>query len=145
MRHLLLTCALLVAGCMNAPDAPSSNAALPPPSAENVTLTLRAEDDGRTVDVAVGTRIAVALVGVPTAGYLWAPAKTPAFLAPAETLGGATVPEQSEPGFAGGNHWEVSVFSVTGPGRGALVLEQRRPWETNEPASARFAVTIVAR
>ncbi len=36
------------------------------------------------------------------------------------------------------------MFAATGPGSGELVLEQRRPWETNEPPAHTFRVTIVA-
>jgi inhibitor of cysteine peptidase len=37
------------------------------------------------------------------------------------------------------------MFAATGPGEGELLIEQRRPWETNEPATNTFRVTIVAR
>ena len=37
------------------------------------------------------------------------------------------------------------MFSATAAGTGELVIEQRRPWETDEPASDTFRVTIVAR
>jgi inhibitor of cysteine peptidase len=36
------------------------------------------------------------------------------------------------------------MFSATAPGTGELVIEQRRPWETTEPASQTFRVTITA-
>jgi hypothetical protein len=39
----------------------------------------------------------------------------------------------------------VTVFEVKGPGKADLVFEQRRPWETDQPASATFRVTIDAR
>ena len=83
-------------------------------------------------------------MGVPTAGYVWQAKQVPAFLSAAGETSGNTTSAQNQPGFAGGNHWEVLMFSATAAGSGDLVLEQRRPWETNEPASQTFRVTIVA-
>lgn len=136
-------CAPVQEGKGEAPMASSS--ALPAPTPSDVTLRIDASKNGQTVEVAVNQRFAVELVGVPTAGYLWAPVQVPAFLTRAGEAGGNTTRAQSQPGFTGGNHWEVFMFAATAPGAGELVLEQRRPWETSEPASDTFRVTIVAR
>ena len=148
MRVISMTAAL--AACAPAaqdqekmPVSASQN--LPAPTPADVTLRIDASRNGQTIEVPVGQRFAVELVGVPTAGYLWAPAKTPSFIARAGEAGGNTTTAQSQPGFAGGNHWEVFVFTATAPGSGELVLEQRRPWETSEPPSDIFRVIIVAR
>jgi predicted secreted protein len=110
------------------------------------TLRLTAADKGRTVQVPVGSTFSVELVGVPTAGYLWAVASKPAFLSDPREVSGNTTTAQSKPGFAGGSHWEVFAFDVKGAGEGALKLEQRRPWEPKtEPASDTFTVTLTAR
>lgn len=114
------------------------------PTPGDVTVRIAQQQNGQTVTVAVNQRFAVELIGVPTAGYVWEPKQVPAFLTRAGEATGDTVPEQREPGYAGGNHWEVFMFAATGPGTGELVLEQRRPWETNEPANQTFRVTIVA-
>jgi predicted secreted protein len=53
--------------------------------------------------------------------------------------------QQSQPGFTGGNHWEVTMFVATQAGEGEIVMEQRRPWETNEPPVDVFRVTVMAR
>jgi hypothetical protein len=37
------------------------------------------------------------------------------------------------------------MFTANAPGEGELVFEQRRPWETSEPPSQTFQVTIRAR
>lgn len=115
------------------------------PTPSDVATRITAEQNGQTINVGVNQRFAVELIGVPTAGYVWQPAQMPAFITRAGEATGNTVPQQSQPGYAGGNHWEVLMFSATGPGTGELVIEQRRPWETNEPAAAVFHVTIVAR
>ena len=118
---------------------------VPAPVPGNVEVRIDASRNGQSVEVAVNQRFSVALVGVPTAGYLWAPAQVPAFIARAGEASGNTTREQSQPGFAGGNRWEVFVFAASAPGRGELVLEQRRPWATNEPPADTFRVTIAAR
>lgn len=90
-------------------------------------------------------RFAVELVSVPTAGYVWAPAQLPAFVTRAGEASGDTTQAQSQPAFVGGNHWEVLMLVATAPGTGELVLEQRRLWESDEPATDVFQLTIVAR
>lgn len=108
-------------------------------------MQITAADAGKTIAVPVGASFAVQLVGVPTAGYIWAVAQKPSFLSDPREYGGNTTAAQSQPGFTGGNHWEVFAFDARSPGEGKLKLEQRRPWEpTTEPASNTFSVTIKA-
>ena len=148
MRVLLMAAAL--AACAPAQEAkeetaPVSNQAVPAPTPDDVAVRINAAQNGQTVEVGVNQRFAVELVGVPTAGYVWTPAQLPAFVTRAGEATGNTSQAQSQPGFTGGNHWEVLMFVASGPGTGELVLEQRRPWESNEPATDVFRVTIVAR
>lgn len=123
----------------------ATGGALPAPVAADVGIVIGAAQEGQKIDVEVGRRFAVALVGVPTAGYLWAPLAAPDFLSRAGEGSGPTTAAQNQPGFTGGSHWEILYFVATGPGEGQLVLAQRRPWETTEPATDSFAVTIRAR
>lgn len=149
MRMGLIAVALVLAACTQAQEAkteaPVANNAVPAPTPQDVTVRITAAQAGQMVEVAVGQRFAVELVGVPTAGYVWAPAQVPAFVTRAGEASGNTSQAQSQPGFTGGNHWEVLMFSATAAGTGELVMEQRRPWETNEPPNDTFRVTIVAR
>ena len=150
MRIVLLAGALFAVSCAPAPreeeaPAPVTNSAVPAPTPTDVVVRINAAQAGQSVEVGVNQRFAVELVGVPTAGYVWQPAQVPDFLTRAGEASGNTTQAQSQPGFTGGNHWEVLMFAATGPGSGELVLEQKRPWETNEPANATFRVTIVAR
>ena len=147
IRVLLMAAAL--AACTPAQEAkeeaaPVTNQAVPAPTPEDVTVRITAAQAGQTIEVGVNQRFAVELVGVPTAGYVWTPAQLPAFVTRAGEASGNTTQAQSQPGFVGGNHWEVLMFVATAPGTGELVIEQRRPWESNEPASQTFRVTIVA-
>jgi inhibitor of cysteine peptidase len=127
------------------PAPAANNGALPAPTPSDVAVRINEAQDGQTVEVVVGQRFAVELVGVPTAGYVWEVAQTPAFVTRAGEASGNTVAAQNQPGYAGGNHWEVTMFAATAPGTGELVMEQRRPWESSEPANRTFRVTIVAR
>jgi inhibitor of cysteine peptidase len=116
---------------------------IPPPRVDGVVRDVQAADAGAEVVLTVGQRLSVSLSGVPTAGYLWAPQGTPVFLEKVAETGGPTTTAQFLPGFAGGNHWEVTVFEAKAVGEGELVMVQRRPWEdTAEPDAATFKVKV---
>jgi inhibitor of cysteine peptidase len=118
---------------------------LPPPKVDGVVKTLGAEDAGKPFELKVGEKIAVALSGVPTAGYVWAAATPPAWVKATEGPGGAISSAQFLPGFAGGNHWEVVVFEAVAAGEGEITLAQRRPWEdAAEPDASTFKFTLKA-
>ena len=103
---------------------------LPAPTVTGVIRTLTETDAGASVDMKVGEKISVALVGVPTAGYVWGASAPPAFIKATDGPGGATSTAQFTPGFAGGSHWEVVVIEAVAAGEGEITLAQRRPWET---------------
>lgn len=145
MTKLFAACAALALGACAATSDPAAtpSQSLAAPTPADVATTIGAADNGKIV--AVGAKIAVELVGVPTAGYLWRVVEKPAFLEAAGEYGGPTSSAQLEPGFAGGNHWEAFAFTVIAAGEGALKLEQRRPWEDDtEPATDAFSITIAA-
>ena len=144
---LLAACAPTTTSPSPDPQPPPQNMgnrSLPAPTPSDVTIHITAAQDGQQVQVGVNQRFAIELVGVPTAGYQWAPAQLPAFIARAGDASAPTIAAQNQPGFAGGNHWEVTMFAATGPGTGDIVMEQRRPWETKAPPAHTFRVTIVA-
>ena len=118
---------------------------LPPPTVDGVARTLTIEDAGKSVDVKVGEKVAVALSGVPTAGYVWAASAPPAWVKATEGPGGSTTTSQYLPGFTGGNHWEVVVFEAVAAGEGEITLAQRRPWEdAAEPDASTFKFRLKA-
>lgn len=121
-----------------------ANNSVPAPTPNDVAVRITQEQNGQTVNVGVNQRFAIELVGVPTAGYVWAPATVPAFITRAGEASGNTTQAQSQPRFTGGNHWEVTILTATAAGTGEIVMEQRRPWETNEPANQTFRITIHA-
>lgn len=151
IRTVLFTAALALAACTPAQEAkheetpPVANNAVPAPTPSDVVTHITAEQNGQIVNVGVNQRFAIELVGVPTAGYVWAPAQIPTFVTRAGEASGNTTQAQSQPGFTGGNHWEVTMFSATAAGSGDIVMEQRRPWEdASQAPTATFRVTIVA-
>ena len=148
MKKIALTAvAIILAACASkdAPDGTAQYKSLAAPTPEGVATVIAASSDGQNVTVKKGTKIAVELVGTPTAGYLWRIAEKPAFLDAAGEYGGPTSSAQLEPGFAGGNHWEAFVFAVTGTGEGELRFQQGRAWEEGPDADgAAFSVLIVA-
>lgn len=112
---------------------------LPAPKVEGVVRALEEKDAGTSVEMKVGEKISVALVGIPTAGYVWGAASPPAFIEATDGPGGATSTAQFTPGFAGGSHWEVVVVEAVAAGEGEITLAQRRPWETTaEPDAKTF-------
>jgi len=108
------------------------------------TVTLRADDAGRVVEVPVGEPFAVELLSLPSTGYRWAPSELPGFLTHLDAMAWPTASAQSL-GLVGGSHREVHQFQARTAGTGALVLEQRRPWELNAPPVETFSVTIEAK
>lgn len=112
---------------------------LPAPTVDGVVRALEEKDAGASVEMKVGEKISVALVGIPTAGYVWGVTSPPAFIKATDGPGGATSTAQFTPGFAGGSHWEVVVVEAVSAGEGEITLAQRRPWETTaEPDSKTF-------
>jgi predicted secreted protein len=152
IRSVFVVAALVLAACAPAQQAKeeaapvaNTNSGVAAPTPSDVTVRITAEQNGQIVNVAVDQRFAIELVGAPTAGYVWAPAQVPAFITRAGEASGNTTQAQSQPGFVGGNHWEVSMFAATAAGTGEIVMEQRRPWEgASEAPNQTFRVTIVA-
>jgi predicted secreted protein len=149
---MLLALAGALAGCTpkmndgNASQQSGTGNSVPAPIPASVAVRITQADAGQTRIVPVGTPFSVQLVGVPTAGYRWQVVESPEFLSEPTSTSGNTTTEQAQPGFTGGQHWEVFTFTATRVGRGNLRLEQRRPWEpATEPAAQSFDVTIEVR
>lgn len=144
--RLFAAAIFFLASCAgSAPQSPADeHSSLAAPTPDGVALVITESDDGQNVTIKVGRTIAVELIGVPTAGYMWTPTETPAFLEAAGDYGGPTSSAQLEPGFAGGSHWEGFLFKAKAAGEGALRFEQRRPWEDDEPPVDEFSIYLFA-
>jgi predicted secreted protein len=124
---------------------PQQHQSLAAPTPADVAMKITGEKKGENVSVKVGTKIAVELVGVPTAGYMWTVVDLPSFLEAVGEYGGPTSSAQLEPGFAGGNHWEGFVYAVKAAGEGEFRFAQRRAWEgEEEPPADEFSVYLFA-
>jgi len=56
---------------------------------------------------------------------------------------GPTISAQNQPGYTGGNHWEVLVVEAVKTGEGDVVLAMRRPWENkSDPDAEKFTVKV---
>lgn len=98
---------------------------------------------GGEVALKVGETLRIELESVPTAGYVWILGETPAFMAPAGEGGRATDPaNQSLPGFTGGNHYLSFDFTAAAPGTGKFTLTEGRPWESDEPPTDTYDLTV---
>jgi len=144
MRTLLLALTLALTACAVEDDLPAPTSDdVSAPTPEGISLRIGKADEGRSFEVPVGETFAVELIGIPTAGYEWVVSDLPGFLIEADKYVGPTIKEQSEPGFTGGNHWEVQAFTATKEGSGDLVLVQKRAWE--EEIDQDFRVTVTAK
>ncbi len=134
---------ILNTGTIKASHCTPVSREVPPPKIDGAVKDIRADAAGSTVEIRVGERFSISLSGVPTAGYVWAPDKVPPFLNKVAEAGGPTSTAQFQPGFAGGNHWEVLGFEATKAGEGELELVQKRPWEDKaDPSDQRFKVKV---
>lgn len=145
MRAVFFLLALAACAPALKPEPAVTGQSLAAPTPSGVTHRITAAQAGQVVQLPVGQRVAIELVGTPTAGYVWAPAALPAFLTRVAETSGPTTQAQRQPGFAGGNHWEVLILEARAAGRGEVRMEKRRPWESGEPPVETFTVTIEAR
>lgn len=99
--------------------------------------------DGTGTMLQRGATLRIELSTVPTAGYIWQVVSAPPFL---ELTGEGTRPTdpaaQDMPGFTGGNHYMSFDFYARSEGTGDIVLEERRPWEDDQPPSDTYTLTV---
>jgi predicted secreted protein len=100
-------------------------------------VRLGPEDAGRTVTVAAGDRLVLALPEIPGTGYTWQVEALPA---------GAAVREEryeqaAGTGIGGGSR---HVFVLDPGAGGPLRLRHGRPWQGDEGVSDRYELTVLA-
>ncbi len=103
---------------------------------------LAAADNGKTVNVQVGSQILIDLEGNPSTGYNWEAKDLDANL-----LQQVGEPEfkSSNPGLVGSGGSITLTFKVLKAGTTSLNLVYHRPWETDVAPIATFSVTIVSK
>lgn len=98
---------------------------------------------GGEVALKVGDTLRIELESIPTAGYVWILGETPAFMGPAGEGGRPTDPAHQElPGYTGGNHYLSFDFTAKAPGTGKFTLTEGRPWESDEPPTDTYELTV---
>lgn len=112
-------------------------------AAEAGVVYAGADKKGQTLSMKVGETLRIELVSIPTAGYVWTVAEAPAFMeAAGETTRPTDPAHQNLPGFTGGNHYLGFDFVAKSPGSGTFRLTEGRPWETDEPPSDTYELTV---
>jgi len=103
------------------------------------TVTLGAQDDGRTITLGGDDTLIIELEGNPTTGFSWeVEAVDDAVLAPQGDAGYTA----SETGLVGSGGVFSFTFKAASRGETALQLVYHRSWENVAPADA-FGVTVV--
>src|SRR5262245_45530297 len=97
---------------------------------------LSATDDGRAIALLIGETFTVTLPSNPATGYCWTIASVDRAV-----LGFLCHSHVKEVVCADGHGQEVWELKALSPGRAALSMEYRRPWE-NGAAHATFKVTV---
>lgn len=119
MRALFVAAALAL---FSAPALAQTTPVAAPLPDRAVAVT--AEDNGRTVDVDIGTPfVAVQLQRNPSAGTSWSVAAQPNIVNDPEQLSGPTV-TSSRP-IMGAPVWQVFAFPMTTVGQGEITLEKK--------------------
>jgi predicted secreted protein len=128
---------LLIAsgGCTHdAPPPVDAAGGVPSSSADTV---VRLDDDGKTIEVAQGTRVVFKLAASSGTGYAWVAAPVDASVLAAQ---GERAVERSADA-PGAPKLDVLRFLAKGPGMVVVQLDLKRPWG-DEPAVKTIKVTI---
>ena len=119
---LALTGAVVLAGC----------------AASTVRIT--SEDAGKQVTLATGQTLEVTLSSNPTTGYSWQIADAADGVL--EAVGDPAYVQDPGPALVGKGGAETFTFTAAKAGRGTLMMEYRRPWETTSTPEQVFEVPV---
>lgn len=104
---------------------------------DEIILTI--QDNGKTIETPVGTRLSVRLEEAPTTGYVWVN----------KTVGDVLIFQDSDfsqaaQGIVGGSGLRTSRFVVGKPGNATLLLKRMREWEGDSSALEVFSASVHA-
>jgi inhibitor of cysteine peptidase len=105
-------------------------------------ITLTQQDEGKTVEAAVGQKIFVQLASNPTTGYQWSVVGNPA---PLEFIKSDYAADPQAAGRIGAGGIQTLRFADKLPGKVELKLGYARPWEKDVAPAKTFTATIVVR
>lgn len=142
LRRLGLGMALASLGWLAGPSLAFADAAGNEAKTTGKAMTeiiLAREDRGASLEILVGSEIAVRLEESPTTGYVWVN----------KTAGDVLTLLDSEfapaaPGLIGGSGLRTLKFTVAKPGSAILSLKRMREWEGETSALEDFSVTVRA-
>jgi inhibitor of cysteine peptidase len=100
---------------------------------------LTEKDNGKQVEVSVGTRVRIHLPENPTTGYQWS-------LRDFENKTLALKSDDYDPDHAssvGGGGIRQFLFEATSPGKSKICLKKMRVWEGEEAAVETFTVSVI--
>lgn len=133
----LITVPLMLLSCTVNSASLSSETAPPETSA---MVVIRQTEAGQTIEVRVGDRVEILLDENPSTGYRWEIVASDRELL-TEIASSFLQSDAGRPGGGGVRRFELAVNA---PGETTLVLELRRPWETEQAPAETFSVTIQA-
>ncbi|MCE5276856.1 MAG: protease inhibitor I42 family protein [Planctomycetaceae bacterium] len=129
--------------CLAALAAATTQPATKPadkPADEPAAKVVAADQDGKTVEVAMGQKLIIRLSGNMTTGFAWTVAKIEG---DAVKLVGKIEYEQAPArGRVGVGGTFVATFEPVKVGQSVLTLEYKRPWEKNTPPAKTFTLTV---
>ena len=99
-------------------------------------------DSGSEVQVGIGQTLDVKLESNPSTGYSWQVVEVPDVL---EQVGEAAFATEADGDVVGAAGTETLQFTALGAGTGTLLLEYRRPWETDAAAEEVFEITVTVK
>lgn len=97
---------------------------------------LSSSDNGKTVELQVGSTIELRLPGNPSTGYEWAVDADPAFV---EMGDGRYMPSSNGVGSGGQLQWSIKAKAA---GTTTIRLKHWRPWEGEPSVVERYEVTL---
>lgn len=102
------------------------------------SIRLIESDSGKTVEIAIGERLEIVLLGKPTAGYVWEISR----FDPARLRFNKTEPLFVDKAI-GSDSVEILNFEAVATGRSELELIFHRPFEKHKAPLKTFAVTVI--
>jgi inhibitor of cysteine peptidase len=101
-------------------------------------LTCHEDDEGKIIDLKAGQKIAIDLKENPTTGYKWAEPQYNEKILGFE----ASEFQPAKDAKVGGGGFRHFVFVAKAPGETHISMVNKRPWESQEAAAAKFTITI---
>jgi inhibitor of cysteine peptidase len=107
---------------------------------ESANVDLTPKDSGSTLTVSPGDTLTIRLPGNPTTGFTWA--ALPVDGKSVQFLSLDYVPDAHEPNHVGVGGIYIATFKAVQPGQSSLRLEEKRPWEKDQPPIHSFNLTV---